>query len=187
VPSTARGVWRDDHADAMESRLPDCFAGCPAVAWLPMHRPGGPLTTPLMRNRMRRHGRWDSPGGGVGPREVDVGYLRGTWQVDQGHQFGWQGCCRAGLAGDAVRHPLEACGYRVPADSAGAVVPRCPRTHGGRDLCPGTVGAHRRLFHGRPRTGPPSPCFRLSGRRRLGSPGPCEFPGRGRAGRAVRW
>jgi hypothetical protein len=30
---------------------------------------------------------------------------------------------------------------------------RCPRTHGGRDLGPGTVGAHRRLFHGQPRTG----------------------------------
>jgi hypothetical protein len=33
------------------------------------------------------------------------------------------------------------------------VVSRCPRTHGGRDLGPATVGAHRRLFHGRPRTG----------------------------------
>ena len=30
---------------------------------------------------------------------------------------------------------------------------RCPRTQSGRVLCPGTVGAHRRLFHGRPRTG----------------------------------
>jgi hypothetical protein len=32
------------------------------------------------------------------------------------------------------------------------VVLRCPRTHGGRDLCPGTVGAHRRFStdgHGR--------------------------------------
>jgi hypothetical protein len=28
-------------------------------------------------------------------------------------------------------------------------VSRCPRTHGGRVLCPGTAGAHRRLFHGR--------------------------------------
>jgi hypothetical protein len=27
------------------------------------------------------------------------------------------------------------------------------RSHGGRVLCPGTAGAHRRLFHGRPRTG----------------------------------
>src|SRR5450756_501134 len=30
-------------------------------------------------------------------------------------------------------------------------VSRCPRTYSGRDLCPRTVGAHRRLFHGRPR------------------------------------
>jgi hypothetical protein len=30
------------------------------------------------------------PGGGVGPREVDVRYLRGTRQVDQGHQLGRQ-------------------------------------------------------------------------------------------------
>ena len=28
--------------------------------------------------------------GGVGPREEDVRYLRGTWQVDQGHQLGRQ-------------------------------------------------------------------------------------------------
>jgi hypothetical protein len=28
-------------------------------------------------------------------------------------------------------------------------VSRCPRTHGGRRRCPMTVGAHRRLFHGR--------------------------------------
>ena len=28
-----------------------------------------------------------SPGGGAGPREVDARYLRGTWQVDQGHQL----------------------------------------------------------------------------------------------------
>ena len=34
-----------------------------------------------------------------------------------------------------------------------AAASRCPRTHSGRDLCPGTVGAHRRLFYGRPRTG----------------------------------
>jgi hypothetical protein len=33
------------------------------------------------------------------------------------------------------------------------VVSRCPRTYSGRDPCPGTVGAHRRLFYGRPRTG----------------------------------
>src|SRR5271163_3983391 len=34
-----------------------------------------------------------------------------------------------------------------------AAVSRCPRTHSGRDSCPITVGAHRRLFHGGPRTG----------------------------------
>jgi hypothetical protein len=34
-----------------------------------------------------------------------------------------------------------------------AALSRCPRTYSGRDLRPGTVGAHRRLFHGRPRTG----------------------------------
>jgi hypothetical protein len=28
--------------------------------------------------------------GGAGPRKVDARYLRGTWQVDQGHQFGRQ-------------------------------------------------------------------------------------------------
>src|ERR1700722_9257145 len=36
------------------------------------------------------------------------------------------------------------------------VVSRCPRTHGGRDLGPATVGAHRRLFtdgHGRAAVG----------------------------------
>ncbi len=30
---------------------------------------------------MRRRGRWGSPGGGAGPREVDARYFRGTWQV----------------------------------------------------------------------------------------------------------
>ncbi len=44
----------------------------------------------INQDRMRRRGRWDSPGGGAGPREVDARYLRGTWQVDQGHQLGWQ-------------------------------------------------------------------------------------------------
>jgi len=33
-----------------------------------------------------------------------------------------------------------------------AAVSRCPRTYSGRDPCPSTVGAHRRLFHGRSRT-----------------------------------
>ena len=50
---------------------------------------------------------------------------------------------------------------------------RCPRTHGGRDPCPGTVGAHRRLFHGRPRTGRAGGVSGLDGRARAarGSPG----------------
>src|SRR6267154_4797312 len=41
-----------------------------------------------------------------------------------------------------------------------AAVLRCPRTHSGRDSCPVTVGAHRRLFHGRPRTGRTGGVFR---------------------------
>jgi len=72
-----------------------------------------------------------------------------------------------------------------------AAVSRCPRTYGGRDWCPVTVGAHRRLFHGRPRTG------RAGGVSRAwrGPPGracnpvcpaavPGGFPGRGRPGKA---
>src|SRR6476646_10344767 len=39
-------------------------------------------------------------------------------------------------------------------------VSRCPRTYSGRDSCPITVGAHRRLFHGRPRTGRADGVFR---------------------------
>ena len=44
-------------------------------------------------------------------------------------------------------------------------VSRCPRTYGGRDSCPITVGAHRRLFHGRPRTGRVGGVLRLDVRR----------------------
>ena len=51
----------------------------------------------------RSAGRWGSPGGGAGPREVDARYLRGTWKVDQGHQPGRQVVvCRAGLARKAA-------------------------------------------------------------------------------------
>ncbi len=46
-----------------------------------------------------------------------------------------------------------------------AGVSRCPRTYSGRRPCPRTVGAHRRLFDGRPRTGPDSGVFRLDRRR----------------------
>ena len=38
------------------------------------------------------------------------GTSRGAWQVDRGHQLGWQGSCRAGLAGNAVRHLLGCAG-----------------------------------------------------------------------------
>src|SRR6267154_2101932 len=41
-------------------------------------------------------------------------------------------------------------------------VARCPRTHSGRRQGLITVGAHRRLFHGRPRTGRASSVFRLT-------------------------
>ena len=50
-----------------------------------------------------------------------------------------------------------------------AAVSRCPRTHSGRDSCPITVGAHRRLFHGRPRTGRDGGMYRLYARRSVGS------------------
>ena len=45
---------------------------------------------PNRQNRMRRRGRWGSPGGGAGLREVDARYLRGTWQVDHDHRLGRQ-------------------------------------------------------------------------------------------------
>jgi hypothetical protein len=50
-----------------------------------------------------------------------------------------------------------------------AAVSRCPRTHSGRDWWPVTVGAHRRLFHGRPRTGRAGGMFGLYARRSAGS------------------
>jgi hypothetical protein len=54
-----------------------------------------------------------------------------------------------------------------------AAVSRCPRTYGGRVWCPVTVGAHRRLFHGRPRTGRAGGMYRLYARRSAGS----RYPG----------
>jgi hypothetical protein len=62
-----------------------------------------------------------SPGGGVGPREVDARYLRGTWQVDQGHRPGRQ--VAVVLAWQVTRYAIcfAVCGYRVSADSPGAV------------------------------------------------------------------
>jgi hypothetical protein len=49
--------------------------------------------------------------------------------------------------------PFPSCPGVCHLVSLQTAVSRCPRTHGERVLCPGTVGAHRRLFHGRPRTG----------------------------------
>ena len=48
-------------------------------------------------------------------------------------------------------------------------VSRCPRTYSGRDSCPITVGAHRRLFHGQPRTGRAGGMFQVYARRSVGS------------------
>ena len=55
-----------------------------------------------------------------------------------------------------------------------------------------TVGAHRRLFHGRPRTAvlaafPGLTCAAESGVHPRVPARPCDFPGRGRAGKALRW
>ena len=65
-----------------------------------------------------------------------------------------------------------------------AAVLRCPRTYSGRDLCPRTVGAHRRRFHGRPRTGPAGSVSRLDVRTEPDvhppvSADPCGWPGEG--------
>jgi hypothetical protein len=79
------------------------------------------LQRAVPQNRMRWRGRWGSPGGGVGPREVDARYLRGTWQVDQGHRLGRQIAVVLAWPVAPVRHLLAVCGYRVSADSAGAV------------------------------------------------------------------
>ena len=50
-----------------------------------------------------------------------------------------------------------------------AGVSRCPRTYSGRRFGAAiTVGAHRRLFHGRPRTGRAGGVFRLDARRSVG-------------------
>jgi hypothetical protein len=55
-------------------------------------------------------------------------------------------------------------------------VSRCPRTYSGRDSCLITVGAHRRLFHGRPRTGRAGGVSRLDAGRRVGRASPCVRP-----------
>jgi hypothetical protein len=48
----------------------------------------------------------------------------------------------------------------------------------GRDPCPGTVGAHRRLFHGRPRTGRAGGVSGLDVRARVGRRSPGVRPAR---------
>ena len=61
------------------------------------------------------------------------------------------------------------------------VMLRCPRTHSGRASVPhgrsvctvAAVGAHRRLFHGRPRTGCADHAFRAYGERRSRACIPC--------------
>jgi hypothetical protein len=60
-------------------------------------------------------------------------------------------------------------------------VSRCPRTHGGRDLCPGAVGAHRRLFYGRYGRAAPAACFGLTCAAKSGDRGRLGSR-RGRAG-----
>ena len=101
----AQGMTRETSVESGGQRTTADHLGHGAIAEAGSCDPavlGGP---PYLARDSRR-GRWGSPGGGAGPREVDARYLRGTWQVDQGHQPGRQGRCRAGLAGNAVRHLL---------------------------------------------------------------------------------
>ena len=76
-----------------------------------------PLPGPSLRRSVSR----PPDTGGAGPREVDARYLRGTWQVDQGHRLGRQVAVVLAWPVTPVRHLLAVCGYRVSADSAGAV------------------------------------------------------------------
>jgi hypothetical protein len=67
-----------------------------------------------------------SPDGGAGPREVDVRYLRGTWQVGQCHQF-------------RARSPLAGCAR------AEVMLAGLRRSGGSADMVPGgTDGARNR-------------------------------------------
>jgi hypothetical protein len=60
-----------------------------------------------------------------------------------------------------------------------AAVSRGPRTYSGRRPAARAVGAHRRLFHGRPRTGRAGGAFRLDVRRQAGRASPCARPAAG--------
>jgi hypothetical protein len=66
------------------------------------------------QNRMRRRGRWawPAPGGVTGLREVDGRYLRGSSQVDRGHEPCWQIAAR--MARYVMRTPV-ARGVLAPA------------------------------------------------------------------------
>jgi hypothetical protein len=58
--------------------------------------------------------------------------------------------------------PFPSCHAVYQGVSLRVDVLRCPRTYSGRRQGLITVGAHRRLFHGRPRTGRASSVFRLT-------------------------
>ena len=78
-------------------------------------------------------------------------------------------CENGPLAGNSrLRGPFPLCPGMCHLVALRTAVSRCPRTYSGRRRCPGTVGAHRRLFHGRPRTGRASGVFRLDRRRLVG-------------------
>src|SRR5882757_3350933 len=66
---------------------------------------------------------WPAPGGGAGLREVDGRYLRGSSQVDRGHEPCWQ------IATWMARH--VGCAHKLPAVSRG--VPRCPAVPSSRE------------------------------------------------------
>jgi hypothetical protein len=78
-------------------------------------------------------------------------------------------CENGPLAGNSrLSGPFLLCPVVCHLVALRAAVSRCPRTYSGRDSCPITVGAHRRLFHGRPRTGRAGGMFRLYTRRSAG-------------------
>ena len=81
-------------------------------AYQPVHRYACRTTRSIRQNRMRRRGRWGwpAPGGVAGLREVDGRYLRGSSQVDRGHEPCWQ------IAARMARHVMRR-----------ASCPRCPR------------------------------------------------------------
>jgi hypothetical protein len=94
------------------------------------------------QNRMGRRGRWawPVPGGVAGLREVDGRYLRGSSQVNRGHEPCWQIAAR--MAQYVMRTPV-ARGVLAPASLfAGSGLPadsgRTERTRSCR-TCPATI------------------------------------------------